>query len=81
MSKTAVCGTIGRVRRADKERKRPPRLIIDYVAEGSYKAEWDRDAKEILFRVTSGTQLQAAHSLAKRMGFKVIGGSYVKETH
>lgn len=36
-----------------------------------------RNATEILFHVTSGVQLSAAHSLAKRMGFEVIGGSYV----
>jgi len=37
-----------------------------------------RGAKEILFHVTSGVQMKATHSLAKRMGFEVIGGSYAK---
>ncbi|PXW78220.1 hypothetical protein BZA02_11123 [Ruegeria sp. P4] len=37
-----------------------------------------RGAKEVLFHVTSDIQLARAHKLAKRMGFKFIGGSYVK---
>lgn len=37
-----------------------------------------RDAREVLFHVTSGVQLKASHSLAKKMGFEFIGGSYVK---
>jgi len=39
-----------------------------------------RGAKEILFHVTSGVHLAQAHKLAKRIGYKFIGGSYVKIT-
>ena len=35
-------------------------------------------AKEILFRVTSDMNLAQAHRLAKRIGYKFVGGSYVK---
>ena len=37
-----------------------------------------RKAKEILFRVTSDVNLAQAHRLAKRIGYKFVGGSYVK---
>lgn len=37
-----------------------------------------RGAKEILFHVTSDVDLARAHKLAKRIGFKFVGGSYVK---
>ena len=37
-----------------------------------------RKAKEILFRVTSDVNLAQAHRLAKRIGCKFVGGSYVK---
>ena len=37
-----------------------------------------RGAKEILFHVTSDVDLARAHKLAKRTGYKFIGGSYVK---
>lgn len=39
-----------------------------------------RGAKEILFHVTSDVNLAQAHKLAKRIGYKFVGGSYVKET-
>ncbi|WP_299554920.1 hypothetical protein [uncultured Tateyamaria sp.] len=39
-----------------------------------------RGAKEILFHVTSGVNLAQAHKLAKRIGYKFVGGSYVKTT-
>lgn len=35
-----------------------------------------RGAHEILFHVTSGVGLERAHKLAKRLGYKFIGGSY-----
>lgn len=37
-----------------------------------------RGAQEVLFHVTSGVDLGRSHKLAKRMGFKFIGGSYAK---
>ncbi|WP_208352883.1 GNAT family N-acetyltransferase [Pseudaestuariivita rosea] len=37
-----------------------------------------RGAKEILFHVTSDVNLAQAHKLAKRIGYKFVGGSYVK---
>ena len=37
-----------------------------------------RGAKEILFHVTSGVNLAQSHRLAKRIGYKFVGGSYVK---
>ena len=37
-----------------------------------------RGAKEILFHVTSDVNLDQAHKLAKRIGYKFVGGSYVK---
>jgi len=37
-----------------------------------------RGAKEILFHVTSDIGLAQTHKLAKRVGYKFIGGSYVK---
>lgn len=37
-----------------------------------------RGAKEILFHVTSDVKLAQAHKLAKRIGYKFVGGSYVK---
>ena len=39
-----------------------------------------RGAKETLFHVTSDVNLSQAHKLAKRIGYKLIGGNYVKET-
>ncbi|MBY6156552.1 GNAT family N-acetyltransferase [Pseudooceanicola nitratireducens] len=37
-----------------------------------------RGAKEILFHVTSDVNLAQTHKLAKRIGYKFVGGSYVK---
>ena len=37
-----------------------------------------RGAKEVLFHVTSDVHLARAHKLAKRIGYKFIGGSYAK---
>lgn len=39
-----------------------------------------RGAKEVLLHVTSDVNLARAHKLAKRMGYRFIGGSYVKNT-
>ena len=36
-----------------------------------------RGASEILFHVTSGSELERTHRLAKRLGYATIGGSYV----
>ena len=52
------------------------------VALGLFKGieTWSaaRGAKEVLFHVTSDVDLARAHKLAKRIGYKFIGGSYVK---
>ncbi|MEP1959028.1 MAG: hypothetical protein ABJK65_09350, partial [Kangiellaceae bacterium] len=37
-----------------------------------------RDAKEILFHITSDVDLARAHKLAKRLKYAFIGGSYAK---
>jgi len=37
-----------------------------------------RGASEILLHVTSGVHTDRAHKLAKRLGYKFIGGSYAK---
>lgn len=52
------------------------------IALGLFKGieSWSqaRGAKEVLFHVTSDVDLARAHKLAKRIGFKFVGGSYVK---
>lgn len=52
------------------------------VALGLFKGveTWSkaRGAKEILFHVTSDVDLARAHKLAKRIGYKFVGGSYAK---
>lgn len=54
------------------------------VALGLFKGveTWSkaRGASEVLFHVTSGVDLARAHKLAKRIGFKFIGGSYARAT-
>lgn len=37
-----------------------------------------RNSHEILFHVTSDVGLAGAHKLAKKLGYKFVGGSYVK---
>lgn len=52
------------------------------IAMGLFKGveTWSqaRGVKETLFHVTSGIDLARAHKLAKRIGYKFVGGSYVK---
>jgi len=53
------------------------------VALGLFKGieTWSkaRGAQEILFHVTSDVSLARSHKLAKRIGYKFIGGSYAKK--
>lgn len=53
------------------------------VALGLFKGieTWSkaRGAQEILFHVTSDVDLARSHKLAKRIGYKFIGGSYAKK--
>jgi hypothetical protein len=37
-----------------------------------------RGAQEILFHITSSVNLARSHKLVKRVGYKFVGGSYVK---